>query len=420
MIRPGPTAILGLACCLAPALAMVRGPGAGAWLAAALLAWLLVTAVAAARMPRSEHLLLATQIRGTARLGSTVALEAELTNLHFQRLRIEGALLHHGQLAYQPEGVRLALGPGEVARFEVTLRPQLRGMVSLGQLRVCVRGRLGWLERVVDLPLEGELRVHPRPVPGRLIGSLIPLAPPSQRRPCAERETFRGLRPFLPGDDARDLSWSATARSGSPVVRTWEAPRAGPVVLLLDRGAGMSVGIDGLQSRLDLAVAMATGLTRALRRTGHAVTLASWSSGLDDWLPAGPRGTAAIERSLANLEAATAPWDPTEIATALAPRLPPDATVIVLTEPDGEPEALARSLAALRERATTWVVLVGDPQLDAEARKPVRDLQDAYRYCAALALRGQRRAAIARWRAAGATVSDVSGGAGRFHHPVLT
>ncbi len=419
MIRPGPTAILGLALCLVPAVAMVRGPGGGLYLALGVLAWLLITAITSTRLPRSDHLLLVSRVQGTARLGSTVILELELTNLHFQRLRLEGALIHDGTLEFTPPRLLTSLGPGDIERHRVTLRPLARGLLNPGYARVCVRGWLGWLERVVDLPIDQEILVHPRPVSPRLLASLIPMAPPSQRHPCTERELFRALRPSLPGDDARDLSWSASARAGSPVVRTWEAPRAGPVVILLDRGAGMSVNFDPLQSRLDVAVAMASGLARSLHRAGHPVTLAAWSAGLDLWIPSSSRGTTPIELALATLSTAPSPWDPGGIAAALSHRLPTATTVLILTEPDGEPEALANCLAVLRGRATPWVVLVGDPGLAGAARVPVQDLEDVYRCCAALALGDQRRAAMARWRAAGAIVSDASGRAGALRQPVL-
>ncbi len=405
MIRPGPTAILGLGLCLVPALAMAVWPGMGLWLALALLAWLAVTAVAAARLPGPQHLLLETEIDGSARLGQPVSVRLTLTNLHFQRLRLDAALVHSAPM--ETEGVRLhaTLAPGERLERGLDLTPQQRGALDCGVLQASLRGGLGWLERRVDLPLDAQLQVHPATLTSRLLAALYPDALPDRHQPTTERILFAGLRPFVPGDDARDLSWAASARSRTPMVRTWEGPREGPVLLVLDRGAGMSVAMDDGSSRLDRAVAVATGLLRALERAGRTVTVAAWSHGMDLWDSSGAVGAG---QALAALQPAEQPWDPTDLGTALRPRLAPATTIVVLTEPDGAPEALAASLSLLVPRASVRVLLVGEPSLGRAATQPVRNLEQAYRCGAALALESERRQAAALWRRGGATVVDAS------------
>lgn len=403
MIRPGPLAILGLGLCLIPAMAMAFLPGAGPWLAAALLAWVATTLVAGARLPRAEHLLVEARALGTARLGRPMGLVLRVTNLHFQRLQLDAATRHSAPIQLDPGRIRAVLAPGEQVELRLELTPLRRGSLDCGQLRACIGG-LGWIQRVVDLPLDTVIQAHPAPLAPRLLATLYPDALPDRRQPTPERILFAGLRPFVAGDDARDISWTASARSRSPMVRTWEGPREGPLVLLVDRGAGMSVAMDAVHSRLDRAVAVASSLLRGLERAGRPVTVAAWSAGLDLWVP--PRGRDAAQ-TLARLELAAHPWDPSELGRTLLPRLRPSSTVLILTEPDGEPEALARSLATLSPHAAVQVLLVGDPALGRAGSSPVHSLDDAYRCGAALALEDQRRRAIARWRASGATVVDA-------------
>ncbi len=413
MIRPGPASLIGLSICLVPALVLPFDEGALAWLGLALLTWLAVTVVALARLPDGQRLALECPPPPAARLGEPCALHLQLTNLHFQRLHLEAALRHDAPVACAEGRFGARIGAGEPLLLELSLTPLRRGTHELGSLRVSLRGGLGWLERVVDLPLHSSLTVHPAPLSRKLLAALYPRALPDRPRATPERLDFAGLRPFTAGDDARDLAWSASARSGQPTVRTWEGPGEGPVVILVDRGAGMAVPVDAVQSRLDRAVAVALGLRRQLRWANRQVTLAAWSSGLDLYLT----GADAVgARALAQLQPAEQPWDPTDLAEVLAPRLPPAATVVVITEPDGEPEALARSLAALGRRAGLRVLLVGDPALRQAVEEPVTCTEDAYRCAAALALWDQRRRAIHRWRRSGASVLDAGAAAPR--HPV--
>ena len=81
----------------------------------------------------------------------------------------------------------------------------------------------------------------------------------------------------------------------------------------------------------------------------------------------------------------------------------------MLTEPDGEPDALRAAIAQLGRRHAVRVLLVGDPPLLSSARRPVHQADDAWRYCAALALLQERRRAARLWSSAGARVVDAGG-----------
>ncbi len=409
MTRPGPLAIAALAASLAPAALAHRWPIAGTVTIIWLLGWLAATALAAARLPRREHLLLEPELPGLARQGVPTSLQIGLTNLHFRSLHLELCLV-------RPEGVRLEsdahscrLEPGAHHRLQLALTPQRRGELSLGDLRLSLSDGLGWLERIVDVPTEQELAVHHRPLPGRVLAGLLPRVAPARPAPSTERAAFAGLRPLGPGEDARDLCWSASARSGVPMTRTWEKPRAGPVLILLDRGSGMALDCEGCECRFDRAISMVAGIAHALHHGGHALGLASWSQGLDSWIAPKARGLHRVLEALPRLHPAGAPWDPSELPAALKTRLRPGATILVLTEPDGEPDALRAAIAQLGRRHAVRVLLVGDPPLLSSARRPVHQADDAWRYCAALALLQERRRAARLWSSAGARVVDAGG-----------
>ena len=133
-------------------------------------------------------------------------------------------------------------GPVELV-FRV--RAESWGRHELGRVHARARrpaGLLTWESLVCPGPT---LRVLPRPL------HLDALLKPSEPRTVAGAHLARvrgpatdlaELRPYVPGDRLRDLSWAATARTGEPWVVVRHPERTGTVVLLID------VTVDGSAS----------------------------------------------------------------------------------------------------------------------------------------------------------------------------
>jgi len=65
---------------------------------------------------------------------------------------------------------------------------------------------------------------------------------------------FDDLRPYVAGDEPRDIDWKATARHGAPLVRRYIASRKHTVMLVVDTGRNMAaLAVDGEVKR-DIAV----------------------------------------------------------------------------------------------------------------------------------------------------------------------
>lgn len=79
---------------------------------------------------------------------------------------------------------------------------------------------------------------------------------------------FDDLRPYVPGDEIRDIDWRATARAGSVLVKRFVTEKHHKILLVADAGRNMSALAPGGELKRDVAaVAMgAIGLI-ALRRT---------------------------------------------------------------------------------------------------------------------------------------------------------
>ena len=133
-------------------------------------------------------------------------------------------------------GWSLAAGTGPVTR-SFQLRATSWGIHEMGTLWIRVRrpgGLMFWEQKLSKVP---SVRVLPRPQ--RLKRLLRPAEPRTVSGFHLSRQKGKGtdfaeLRPYQPGDRLRDLSWSTSARLGSPWVTVHHPERTGTVLLLLD------------------------------------------------------------------------------------------------------------------------------------------------------------------------------------------
>jgi uncharacterized protein (DUF58 family) len=127
---------------------------------------------------------------------------------------------------------------------------------------------------VVTLPLpESFAAVDSVPRPAGLVG----LHP---SRHTGDGTEIAGVRPYQAGDRLRRINWAVSARTGSlHVTSTW-TDRDTEVVLLLDTGddIGVSAGIDGTASSLDIAVRAAAAVAEHYLRNGDRVRLSDTAS----------------------------------------------------------------------------------------------------------------------------------------------
>jgi uncharacterized protein (DUF58 family) len=83
---------------------------------------------------------------------------------------------------------------------------------------------------------------------------------------------FERLREYLPDDDPRSISWTATARRGRPITVEYETERQQRILILLDAGRMMSSTLGGL-TKLDHAVNTALMLSYVATAKGDEVGL---------------------------------------------------------------------------------------------------------------------------------------------------
>jgi uncharacterized protein (DUF58 family) len=189
--------------------------------------------------------------------------------------------------------VRLApLSPDKARQAAYRLPTTARGIIRIGPLEASRTDPLGLarVDRTVSDTVE--LVVYPRihriaaPPGGREQPAAVRNRAMIQ---AARRDTFAGLREYVPGDDLRLVHWRSSARTGQLVVRQDEQPRPQATAVVLDvrRSAHSAASIEQ-------AVSVAASVVLASQRAGQEVVLAA-TDGTSFLLRPGESPTAVLD-----------------------------------------------------------------------------------------------------------------------------
>ncbi|MCC6652496.1 MAG: DUF58 domain-containing protein, partial [Candidatus Eisenbacteria bacterium] len=83
---------------------------------------------------------------------------------------------------------------------------------------------------------------------------------------------FEEVRPYVPGDEVRDIDWNVTARMGAPYVKRFVEERELTVMLVVDVSRSMKFG-SGAQEKRELAAELCAVLGFAAMRNNDRVGL---------------------------------------------------------------------------------------------------------------------------------------------------
>ncbi|MBN9521424.1 DUF58 domain-containing protein [bacterium] len=312
----------------------------------------------------------------------------------------------------------LVVPPNGEGRWEYTIRPRSRGRFEWGPLALRYRSALGLWELPAGAPATGEARVYPNLSQlerYHLLARSDRLAALGLRRVRFKGGSteFESLREYVPGDDARQVDWMATARRGRLTVRHREAERNQTVLLLVDFGRLMNA-TEGGTSKLDFAVDAALLLAHVALARGDRVGLCAFSGKVHAWLP--PRGNLAQNRLIAEaLYALAGDFTETDHARALklvTARHPKRSLLVVLTDfVDGTTAAdMVAHLSLAARRHVVLFAALKDAFLARAAGAVPETERDGFRKAAAVGLLRERAEVLERVRHAGGLVVDAEPG----------
>lgn len=299
------------------------------------------------------------------------------------------------------------------AQESTTVTPERRGHFVPCELVVRVDGPLGLASRQRRRALEGSIRVLPA-FPSRAEAELrIERALTIGVRSTRDRgrgTDFDSLREYTVDDEFRRMDWSATARTGHAIVRTFRAERNQQVVVLLDAGRQMAAQVAGIP-RLEHAMDAAMTLTSVVTRLGDQCGLLAFDSRIRTIVAPG-QGASQFVRvvdAVYDLEASLVESDYRSAFAVAASHFRRRSLFVVLTElgEDALVEALIPALPLLLARHLVVVASVSDPQVRRWVAEVPADVGEVYRHAAAGAAVEARSATVSHLRRSGAVVVDA-------------
>lgn len=233
---------------------------------------------------------------------------------------------------------------------------------------------------------------------------------------------FESLRDYREGDEPRDICWTATARRGKLITRTYQAERSQRVMLVVDAGRLLLARVRPAEqaaaplalTKLDHAVNAALALARVALYSGDTVGLLAYSRRLQASLAAG-RGTRHLRNIVEGLSAVQGELIEADHERAAAHLLATEkrrCLVIWLTdlaETAATPDVI-EAAARLLPRHLVLFAAISQPDLNQLASRRPETVPEAYRYVAAQETVQRRELLLRRLRQQGALALEIEPG----------
>jgi uncharacterized protein (DUF58 family) len=365
-------------------------------------------------------------------LGTSTEIELSVTNSN--AILLNCSLLDDlpAQLLETPVAREIPAFAGQPATLRYTVQPRERGSVETGDLYLRYQSTLGLVSRWAVAPLAQPVRIYPelRTAEDQQLFLAKSRRIDQQLRQMRQRglgREFESLREYRPGDDLRDLCWTASARRGDLVTRQYQAERSQSVWIVLDTGRLMrarvrdtekgtaseafSLAVTEPYTKLDYACSTAIALAQLALYSGDRVGLLGYGRNIQQQLLPG-RGAAHLRQMLESL--AQLQSEPSEAdhlrATAIFGRLQPRRSLILwvtdLAESAMRPEVIDGA-AQLLHRHVVLFVAMAQPEVAAIARAIPANVEQMFRSAAAQEMASRRELLLARLRDQGAITLDT-------------
>ncbi|HKO04754.1 MAG TPA: DUF58 domain-containing protein [Candidatus Acidoferrales bacterium] len=300
-------------------------------------------------------------------------------------------------LCEKPPLLILRCAPGRPVRAAYDILPVERGDLRLGRISLRVQSPLGLAERWLVADVAQTVRVFPDLAEARrhtlylMKSRQVELEKRRTRLRGYGRE-FESLREYREGDELRDICWTASARRGAPVTKTYEIERSQAVWLVVDAGRLLRarVGVPGLRApleKLDFSTSAALALAFVALYSGDRVGLVAYGRRVQQRLNAA-RGSGQ-QRALADAlaQVRSEPWEGDHgLACDTLLRHQKRRSLVVwltdLAETAAMPDVIESTMRLVRRHLVLFVVL-GQPDLAQLAATTPRSPTEMYRSMAA-------------------------------------
>jgi uncharacterized protein (DUF58 family) len=344
---------------------------------------------------------------------SSIAIELRASG----SVEISGAIVDDVPVALRnsiPE-LPFSARPGEPATVRFAICPRERGDARLGAISARYQSPWRIAERWAAFDTVQTIRVYPNLEESKretihLIRSRQTTVEKRLEHRRGQGREFESLREYREGDDLRDACWTATARRGKLIIKSYQVERSQTVWLVLDTGRLMRARTKDL-AKLDYSVNAALTLAQVALYSGDRVAMLAYGRKTRLRLPAarGANHVRAMLEGLAQLHGEAYEADHVRAAESLLAYQKRRSLVVWLTdltETAAMPDVVEGALR-LAHRHVLLFTVIGQPDLRALLETRPESDRDMFRYAAAQEIAHRRDLLLRTLRQQGALTLEV-------------
>ena len=302
------------------------------------------------------------------------------------------------------------------ANYIYGLTPPKRGKYQFGKTAVRFLSKLKLVWCQTNLGETEAIKVYPnirraREMALKALGAVSFLAVQRKAVLRGEGRDFESMRDYVPGDELRHISWTATARRSKLTTRQYQIERDQTILIALDAGRLMT-GRIGDETKFDTAIHASLALMAAAARGGDNCGLLVFGRKVEKYLPPqkGIRHIDAVLEALHDLEPELIEPSYSRAFQFISANSKKRSFVVILTDlVDKESsKELITSLKLLRPRHLPLVVTIGDRDLNQTVGEIPKEIKEVFTQSAAEEIIHQRESALRLVETLGGLALDVT------------
>ena len=383
-----------------------------AWDALALLAW----AVDLVRLPRQERLIVTRSWGGAPSLSNDLEVTLEISNQSGVSVTCRVIDDAPRSLIAEPPSLEIKVPGNDTGSAGYIVHPLERGDVALGTVYLRYRSGSQFAERWARAELKQTVRVFPDLEDAKRHNIYLSRARQIEleRRLIRQRgvgREFESLREYQPGDEFRNICWTATARRGKHVTKLFQVERSQAVWIVMDAGRLLRARVGEL-SKLDLSVNAALSLAQIALYSGDRTGLIVYGRNIQQrvGLGRGLNHMRAIIESLASVREEVAEADHIRAASVLLQLQKQRALIIWITDladTSMTPEVIESASRILSKHLLLFTV-IAQTDLNELASQTPANAEEMYEVAAAQEMVHRRESLIGKVRNKGALALEIA------------
>jgi uncharacterized protein (DUF58 family) len=316
----------------------------------------------------------------------------------------------------QPPEIMLQVAGRDTSEASYVGRPLQRGDVKLGSAYLRYQSAARFAERWARADLAQTIRIFPDLEEAKRHNIYLSKARQIEleKRLLRQRgigREFESLREYQPGDEFRNICWTATARRGKHVTKLFQVERSQAVWIVMDAGRLLRTRVGEL-SKLDLSVNAALSLAQIALYSGDRVGLLVYGRDVQQRVGLG-RGLGHLRNileALASAKEEPAEADHLRAASALLQLQRQRGLIIWVTDladTSMTPEVIESASQILSKHLLLFAVIAQNDLMELANSRP-ENAEEMFSVMAAQELIQRREQLISRVRNRGALALEIS------------